>query len=70
MSKQLTSFFTALILLCRVTNRPFLATTLGVIDIFAKETVALVTMAPAIAVLMSDPNPRRWRVSTELVVVG
>jgi hypothetical protein len=50
----------ALILYCWVHDRPIAAALIAVAGVFAKETVALVASAPAIAVLLSD-RQTRWR---------
>ncbi len=53
--------FIALMLYAWVTDRAGLATMLGIVGVFAKETVALVMLAPAAAILLSNASPSRWR---------
>ena len=51
----------ALLLYCWIKDRALIATLLAVVFVFAKETVALVAIAPAIAVLLFPDRPARWR---------
>jgi hypothetical protein len=51
----------ALILYCWIHDRAIAAALIAVVGVFAKETVALIAVAPAIAVLLSDRRTRlRW----------
>lgn len=49
----------ALLLYCWTHDRAIAATFIAVLGVFAKETVALIAAAPAIAVLLSDRRTRR-----------
>lgn len=51
----------ALLLYCWIRDRALPATVLAVIFVFAKETVALVAIAPAIAAMVFRDRPARWR---------
>ena len=51
----------ALVLRCWMTDRAYLVTLIGVIGVFAKETVALLVSAPALAVMYDRTLGQRWR---------
>jgi hypothetical protein len=51
----------ALILYCWIADRALAATLLAVVFVFAKETVALVALAPALAVMLFPGRAARWR---------
>jgi hypothetical protein len=51
----------ALLLYCWIRDRALAATLIAVVFVFAKETVALIAVAPAIAVMVFHDRPARWR---------